>query len=897
MLKALLRYLALGALYLILLAAISIAYATSQFISSPIRTLSIPGFYWFFVGLSCLFAGLIGLSHRRQALVEQQNENLTAILKEKQDAEEKLAMEEHRFQSMFDTSPDPTWIIDGHRFTLCNQAAVEILGYNSKEDLGDTHPSKLSPEFQPDGESSFSKAERMMRIADERGLHRFEWMHTRRNGTDFPAEVTLSRMTLKGKQVIYCVWRDISERKAAEEKDREMQQLVHAIIEQASALVYVFNVAGELILCNREFEKAVGHERELILGKTRFHFMPPEIAQQNFNNDTLVLASGKSLSLEESNQGNDGEHCYLTVKSPLYTSTGIARAVVGISTDITQRKRTENERRLAASVFDHTADGIIITDEHATIVSVNRAFSQITGYASEDVVGKNPRFLKSPRHDARFYHAMWETIDREGCWQGEIWDLQKNGESIPLWQTITSVQGANGKVSNFVSVFSDISIIKRSQIELEYLAHFDSLTKLPNRTLFRDRATNAFGQTKRHDQKLAILLLDLDGFKNVNDSLGHPAGDRLLQLVATRLKNCVREEDTIARLGGDEFGILLSNLAAGEDAAQVALKLLHASQQAYIVDEHSVMVTASIGIAIFPDDGKDANDLIRYADAAMYESKKNGRNTYRFYQLEMTHEAQRKLTFERGLRRAIDNKEFEVWYQPQICLLTGKYLGAEALLRWRDPIMGLIQPLDFVPLAEANGMILPIGEIVLEQVCIDVRAALNAGRYTGRLSFNVAGPQLYRSDFVKTIERLMQTYEIPHGALEIEVTETFMMDKPEEIRSILREIQKLGVTTAIDDFGTGYSSLAYLRDLPIDTLKIDRAFIRDLPENEKETAIVRAILALGNSMGFHVIAEGIETEAQRAFLQAEGCREGQGFLFAKPMPYAEFTKWLAAQAS
>lgn len=796
---------------------------------------------------------------------------------------------------MFEDSPDPTWIIDEHQFTLCNRAAVQILGYPSKEALSNTHPSKLSPEFQPDGEASYAKAERMMHLADERGLHRFEWIHTRLNGSNFPAEVTLSRMTMKGRQVIYCVWRDISERKEIERKEIESQQLLTTIIENAATLVYVCDINSKLILCNQQFEKAVGHARAEILGKNRTSFLPPEIAQEHYQNDLQVLQNRHTTSFEEINLEEDGLHTYLTIKNPLYSEHGEAWAVVGISTDITERKRSEKDGKLASTVFRHTADGIVITDNTATIISVNQAYSKITGYPEQEVLGRNPSMLQSGRQDKAFYEEMWRQIIENGVWQGEIWNRRKNGEIFPVWQTITSVKNETGETTNYVSVFSDITEVKRSQEKLVRLAHFDALTELPNRVLFKDRIAQALGHAKRHHKKLAIVLFDLDGFKTVNDSLGHPTGDRLLQLVAQRLRKCMRIEDTVARLGGDEFAVLVAELNTSEDAIQAAQKILQTSLKPYFVNDHAVMITSSVGISIFPDDADDGNDLIRNADAAMYEAKAKGRNTYCFYQAEMTLKAQHRLSAERHLRRAIEQKEFEVWYQPQINLSNNLLLGAEALIRWRDPLRGLIPPSDFIPLAEQNGMILPIGELVLHQVCADSREWHAAGLNPKRLSVNVAGPQFYRSDIVSTIRRCMEEYNVLPGTLEIEVTETFMMENPQEIKEILLAIQQLGITTAIDDFGTGYSSLAYLRELPIDTLKIDRAFIRDIPSNPKDTAIVRAILALGNSMGFNVVAEGIETEEQCHFLQAEGCREGQGYFFAKPMPKAEFVKWLQNQ--
>lgn len=842
---------------------------------------------------------VIVIAIQRQGLrsLQAAYDKLSIVLSNKEEVEKRLAAEEARFQSMFEDSPDPTWIIDGHQFTLCNRAAVQILGYPSKEALSNTHPSKLSPEFQPNGEASYAKAERMMHLADERGLHRFEWIHTRLDGSNFPAEVTLSRMTMKGRQVIYCVWRDITERKEMERKEVESRQLLSTIIENAAALVYVCDNRNRLILCNQQFEKAVGHQRSDIIGKMRTSFLPSEIAHEHYQNDLQVLQNKVTTSFEETNLEADGLHTYLTIKNPLYSEHGEAWAVIGISTDITARKRSENEGKLAATVFRHTADGIIITDVDATIVSVNQAYTKITGYEAQEALGRKPSMLQSGRQDKIFYEEMWRQIIDHGVWQGEIWNRRKNGEIFPAWQTITSVKNETGATTNYVSVFSDITEVKHSQEKLERLAHFDALTELPNRVLFKDRVTHALIHARRNHKKLAIVLFDLDGFKTVNDSLGHPIGDRLLQLVAQRLRQGMRAEDTVARLGGDEFAVLITELNVSDDAIQAAQTILQASQEPYLVNDHTVMVTSSVGISIFPDDSDDGNDLIRNADAAMYEAKAKGRNTYCFYQTAMTEKAQHRLIAERNLRRAIEQKEFEVWYQPQIDLSSQRFLGAEALLRWRDPVRGLIPPCDFIPLAEQNGMILPIGELVFHQVCADFREWHAANLNARRLSINVAGPQFYRSDILVTIKHCMAEYQIPHGTLEIEITETFMMENPQEIKDILLAIQDLGLTIAIDDFGTGYSSLAYLRELPIDTLKIDRAFIRDIPSNTKDIAIVRAILALGASMGFNVVAEGIETQEQCDFLQAEGCCEGQGYYFAKPMPKAEFMLWLQNQSN
>ena len=709
------------------------------------------------------------------------------------------------------------------------------------------------------------------------------WLLLRRQQT-LKEQFTTLTATLTAKQ----------QSEAAAEKS---QRLLQAIMNSAPTLIYVFDREGRLLFCNQQFEKAVGHSRESMIGTLRTDFLPAAIAEQHHNNDQSVLANGLALSIEESNQESDGEHTYLTLKSALRDADGEISAVIGVSTDITSRKKAEKDLQLASTIFANTADGIIVTDPAGTIVLTNPAFTQITGYSAAEAQGKNPRILQSDHQDAGFYRTMWQALGSVGLWQGEIWNRRKNGELFPEWLSITTVLDPCGAVSNYVGVFSDISAIKRSQAELEHLAHFDPLTELPNRSLFHDRLSHALERAGRYNQHVAVMVLDLDRFKTVNDSLGHPIGDQLLQQVAHRLKDCVRVEDTVARLGGDEFSIVLANLKSGDNIVDIARKILDSIERPFSINGHAAMVSTSIGIAVFPEDGTTPDLLIRNADAAMYQSKAAGRNTYHYYQPEMTQAAQRRLASEQALRRAIERQEFEVWYQPQLNLATGGLIGAEALVRWRDPERGLIPPNEFIPLAESTGMIIPIGEQVLRQVCQDIAKWQTSNLNPGKVGVNVAGPQLFRSDFIGLLCDVIEKFAIPPSALEIEITETCVLDNPELARQLLDTIQDMGISIAIDDFGTGYSSLSHLKKLPIDTLKIDRSFVSDLPDHPHDIAITRAILAMGRSLGFDVIAEGVETKEQQKFLLDEGCIQGQGYLFAKPMPIKEFTDWLRARQS
>ena len=565
---------------------------------------------------------------------------------------------------------------------------------------------------------------------------------------------------------------------------------------------------------------------------------------------------------------------------------------VCMDVDMTEHKLQQERLKLSAAVMASTAEGVLITDASTRIVAVNPAFTEITGYQEAEVLGQKPAILRSDCHQEDFYQTMWRTLQEAGVWRGELWNRRKNGELFPEWLTISTLRNEAGDVTHYVGVFSDISSIKQSQEKLEHLAHFDPLTELPNRVLFQDRLAHAIDRAQRYDHQVAVLLMDLDGFKTVNDSLGHPVGDQLLQGVAARLRACVRVEDTVARLGGDEFALILSNMQDGGDAIEVVRKILSSVEQPFSLNGLGAMVTASVGIAVFPGDGKTSTELVRNADAAMYGAKEGGRNTYRFYQASMTEKAQDRLFREAALRRAIENREFEVWFQPQVSLHTGRMTGAEALVRWRDPERGLVPPIDFIPLAERTGQIIQIGEQVLDQVCAAARRWLDAGHAFGRLAINVAIPQIERSDLAATLRSRLTAARLPPDCLEIEITESLIMESGGTARDVLLAVQGIGVTTSVDDFGTGYSSLAYLKDLPIDNLKIDRAFIRDLPDNPDDIAIARAIIAMAHSLGFKVIAEGIETEAQMDFLKAEGCDEAQGYFIGKPMPMTDFESWL-----
>ncbi|HWV17102.1 MAG TPA: EAL domain-containing protein [Rhodocyclaceae bacterium] len=563
---------------------------------------------------------------------------------------------------------------------------------------------------------------------------------------------------------------------------------------------------------------------------------------------------------------------------------------LALEQEIRERERAESALRLADAVYRSTDQGIVVMTADSHIVSINEAFTQITGYAAADIIDRNFDIL-FPDHGTSL-EPMWASLAAKGVWQAEVRNRGKLGNEFDCWLTVSAIPDQAGPNARYVAVLSDISSLMDTQRQLEHMAHYDALTTLPNRVLFQDRLQQAIAQQARRQHRIALLMLDLDGFKGINDSHGHPVGDRLLQRVAARLRAAVRGEDTVARLGGDEFALILELADCSEGIEQVAHKLLAEFSRPFDLDGLKVEISTSIGIAIYPGDAGNAMELTRNADTAMYGAKESGRNAYRFYQAEMTRAAQHRIEMEHALRMGIERQEFEVWYQPQFDLVSRRITGAEALIRWHHDNMGWIAPAEFIPVAERTGLIVAIGELVLRQVCADGQRWLADGLHFGRLAVNVATPQIERGDLLGILHTILAESAFPARHLEVEITESVIMANAERTQQVLNEIQQLGISTAIDDFGTGYSSLAYLKELPIHSLKIDRAFIRDLPDNSTSATIARAIVSLGHNLGYRVIAEGIETEAQWSFLQAEGCDEGQGYLLARPMPAAQFESWI-----
>lgn len=558
----------------------------------------------------------------------------------------------------------------------------------------------------------------------------------------------------------------------------------------------------------------------------------------------------------------------------------VARSLAGLSPAVLQR------------IVLQSGEAVLVTDADNRIVAANAAFLHLSGYPLEELLGAGPQLLASGRNPPEFYAAMWQSLRESGLWSGEIWDRRKDGNVYPAWLTISEVRDGEGRLTHHVASFADIGERVEATQKLLHLAYHDPLTGLPNRLAFESQIDLAIRSCERDHKQVALMLIDLDHFKAVNDTLGHAIGDELLKRVAVSLRECVRASDIVVRLGGDEFVVVIGRLQSADDLSIVAGKILRSLNQPFIMEGKEIFVTASVGAALYPRDGDHGEILLRNADVAMYRVKEHGRNNYRFYTPEMTHMAIDRLDMEGNLRRALERDELQVYYQPLVDLSSGTIVGAEALVRWSHPRIGMIQPGEFIPLAEDTGLIIPLGQLVLRRVCTDIRDWQASGLPPIKISLNLSARQFRQDDLSACIREVLDETGVEGRLLAFELTESMVMHDVENTLDTLRELKALGATISLDDFGTGYSSLSYLKRFPIDTLKIDRSFVRDIHQDGDDAAIAHAVIAMAHKLGIKVIAEGVECPAQLDLLREFGCDELQGYYFSRPVPVEEFTLML-----
>ena len=926
------------------------------------------------------------------------------------------------FRQIFDRSVDPVWIIRGRHFVDCNLAAVQVLGHPSREVLLRQHPASLSPEYQDDGEDSLLKADRMMAIADERGLHCFEWTHLRVDGTPFQAEVSLYRLEFAGESVLLCHWHDLSASRLRDQRLGELLEEQRLIFDSAHVGILVLS-HRQILRCNRRFAEMFGYESaEALVGlSTSLFYSSAEVFASigkagygglaesgctsfecemvRRNGERIwVVQSGRALTPDDALGGlsiwvytdvtrlkladreahrleekfirafdscplaasisNIADGRFLEVNASYERNFGWTREdligktslevgfwpdsetrdawlkaiysagrlvnyetiwihksgerrhvslsceiiqldgeswILTYLTDITARKLWEADLRIAATAFE-SQEAMLVTDASGVILRVNQAFIDSTGYSAHELVGKTPAVLRSGRHTPEFYKAMWRQIAEEGHWQGEIWDRRKNGEIYPKWLSISSVKDESGMVTHYVGAHHDITERKVAEERINALAFYDQLTGLPNRTLLRDRLQQAMAGSERDASCGALLFIDLDNFKTLNDTQGHEQGDRLLKMVAGRLREVIRETDTAARQGGDEFVVVVSGLGdetvAALAAEHVAEKLLAVLVQPYVLGNVVHRSSASIGVTLFMGQRFSSDELMKQADLAMYKAKAAGRNVVRFFDPAMEAAVQARASLEHDLRTALDVGQFLLHFQPQV-RHDGSISGAEILLRWQHPARGMVSPADFIPLAEETDLIVPIGYWVIESACrLLAEWVANPDRQHLTLAVNVSARQFDQPDFVDRVLGIVERSGAPAQRLKLELTESIMAGDVHAIIGKMRRLRAAGIGFSLDDFGTGYSSLSYLKLLPLDQLKIDQSFVRDVLTDANDAAIARTVVALAGSLGLEVIAEGVETAEQRDFLAASGCYNYQGYYFSRPLPLAAFDDFL-----
>lgn len=678
------------------------------------------------------------------------------------------------------------------------------------------------------------------------------------------------------------------------EKLGQRESLLKQILDTSSVAIFLIDMEGRITQANQRMAEMFGLSQDELLRSEYVALVHPaqrEIGRQNML--ALLDNSIASVNFDRLYWRSDQTEFWgnLTGRR-FYDANGMERGLVGVIMDINVRKLAEEQLYISAAAFE-SQESMIITDANNVILRVNRAFSKDTGYTAEEAVGQTPRLLKSNRHGADFYHAMWESIIRTGGWQGEIWDRRKNGEEYQKWLIISAVKDKEGTVTHYIGAQSDITARKRAEEKINELAFFDQLTGLANRTLLLDRLKQAMTASSRSGRYSALLFVDLDNFKTLNDTLSHEVGDLLLKQVARRLTLCVREGDTVARLGGDDFVVILSSLSANEAEAAsrtetVSQKILAALNEIYQLGDVLHHSTASIGATLFKGTLTPVDDLMKQADLSMYKSKQAGRNTVVFFDPAMEIAVKERAALEEHLRHALDAKQFDLHFQAQV-IDDGRLIGAEALLRWQHSVRGMVSPAQFIPLAEETGLILPIGDWVLETACTQLfKWATQPEMSHLTLAVNVSAHQFRQPDFVDRVLAILKDTGANPRRLKLELTESMLVENVQEIIEKMFALKARGVSFSLDDFGTGYSSLSYLKRLPLDQLKIDQSFVRDVLNDPNDAAIAKTIVALAQSLGLNVIAEGVETEAQRDFLDSVGCHAYQGYFFSRPLPVDDF---------
>ncbi|WP_144209005.1 putative bifunctional diguanylate cyclase/phosphodiesterase [Shewanella donghaensis] len=670
-----------------------------------------------------------------------------------------------------------------------------------------------------------------------------------------------------------------------------LQNFINAFSEH----IWIKDADGQYIICNRSVESAWNKTANQIVGKFDDDLFDHKTAELFRSSDIDAQVADKPIIVEECEDIDKLNNCRWleTIKAPLRDVNDNLVGTIGITRNIGRNKLAETQLLLAESVFENTIEGVLVTNRDGVITEVNRAFSTITGYSREEAVGQNPRLLNSGKHDTEFFTKMWNTLTVKGKFHGEIWNKRKSGDIFPQLVTINAVYGQDDRINYFVAVFADISNEKQNEQKLENLANYDSLTQLPNRLLLRSHLQKQADKALINQTLLAAIFFDIDFFKHINDSLGHEIGDQLLVEVGVRLSKLSGENCKVARLSSDEFVILLSDVTQYQKLSKRVEHIKAIIEQPFKFGDHPLIrMTISVGVSVFPIDSHNTENIAQNADTALHIAKQSGRNTITFYDSTMTTNSLEHLRIQNALHEAIQEQHFHLVYQPKLSLVTGKLVGLESLIRWDHRDYGFISPADFIPIAEKTGLIHQIGLMVLRMACLQGKEWLDRGHHFGRIAVNVASLQFQRSNFIDNVESILAEVGFPADRLELEMTESCMMYEPEKVIRDLKRLGNMGIQLSVDDFGTGYSSLSYLKKLPINILKIDQSFVTDIPFDNHNTAIAKAIIVLGHALNLKIIAEGVETKEQANFLLENGCDQAQGYYYSKPQLPVDLMKWL-----
>ena len=807
-----------------------------------------------------------------------------------------LVTEKERLQVTLASIGDAVMTIDPDgRIEYLNPVAEQLTGWRTEEARGRPMLEVFNIISEETGERAVNPVDRVFAEGVVVGLANHTLLIAR-DGTARPiADSAAPIQAGSGILGAVLVFRDQTQERQHIDQLRTNESKLNTILDNVESFIYIKDTEHRYQYANRQVRQLFGRQMDDIVGRTDEDFFDTATADRLHVNDRRVLRDGERVAAEETNvnRTTGDTATYLSVKIPLYGEDGQVYGLCGVSTDITARKRAEDQLRLSASVFEHAQEGIIITDAEARILDVNPAFTTVTGYSREDALGRNPSFLKSGHHHPDFYADMWATLLRTGTWRGEIWNRRKDGGLFAELLTLTAVPAAGGGPGYFLGVFTDITQIKSHQQHLEHIAHYDALTQLPNRILLADRLHIGLAQARRTGDLMAVCYLDLDGFKPVNDTYGHEAGDKILVEVASRLTLGIRAGDTVARLGGDEFVLLLSGIQDVQECQLALDRLLRLLGKPYAIGDAEIRLSASIGVALFPLDETDPDTLLRHADQSMYAAKESGRNRYHLFDPEHDRRARAQREAIGRVQAGLTNGEFRLYYQPKVDMRRGKVIGAEALIRWQHPERGLLPPSEFLSFIEDPELAPITGMWVLDTALAQMAEWRIAGLNLP-VSVNISGHHLQRPDFVQHLaEALARQPSVPPGNLELEILETSALSDLLHVTNLIEECRRLGVRFALDDFGTGYSSLSYFKRLPAETLKIDQSFVRDMLRESEDMAIVDGIIGLAEAFGRQVIAEGVEQIEHGLLLLHLGCDLAQGYAIARPMPAAEIPAWHA----